>query len=285
MKLADIIQRGPLDPAASAQKIPWDEPGFSARMLREHLTQRHDAASRRSETIDRHVAWIHTHVAGERTGTVLDLGCGPGLYTERLARLGHSCVGIDFSPASLEHALETASRDRLACAYRQRDLRLGDFGTGFDLALLVFGELNTFTGPEVEQLLRELAASLVSGARLVLEVHTVDAVREVGMRAPSWYSADSGLFSERPHVVLKEAAWSEPPGVSIERYLVIDAQSAEVSEYAGTLHAHSEQSLRGWLADAGFDSVERYHSLAGVESDGQPDLFVVVARRAGPSGV
>lgn len=28
---------------------------------------------------------------------ILDLGCGPGLYTSRLARLGHCCVGIDFS--------------------------------------------------------------------------------------------------------------------------------------------------------------------------------------------
>ena len=40
----------------------------------------------------------------ERGARVLDLGCGPGLYTTRLAKLGHTCVGIDFSPASIAYA-------------------------------------------------------------------------------------------------------------------------------------------------------------------------------------
>jgi predicted TPR repeat methyltransferase len=35
---------------------------------------------------------------------ILDLGCGPGLYTQRLASLGHTCVGIDISPASIAYA-------------------------------------------------------------------------------------------------------------------------------------------------------------------------------------
>ena len=31
---------------AGRYKIPWDEPGFSRRMLKEHLNQAHDLASR-----------------------------------------------------------------------------------------------------------------------------------------------------------------------------------------------------------------------------------------------
>ena len=48
MNLIDIVNR-PLNPApwAEGEKIPWDEPEFSARMLHEHLSQKHDAASRR----------------------------------------------------------------------------------------------------------------------------------------------------------------------------------------------------------------------------------------------
>ncbi len=102
MKLSDIIARIPSPaPWAEGEKIPWNEPGFSARMLHEHLSQDHDAASRRSMVIDRQVDWIHQSLLWGNPARVLDLGCGPGLYTSQLARRGCSCTGIDFSPASI----------------------------------------------------------------------------------------------------------------------------------------------------------------------------------------
>jgi 2-polyprenyl-3-methyl-5-hydroxy-6-metoxy-1,4-benzoquinol methylase len=76
-------------------RLPWHDEAFSRRMLREHLSQAHDGASRRFATIDRQVAWIHDQVLRRRPSRVLDLECGPGLYTERLAALGHACTGID----------------------------------------------------------------------------------------------------------------------------------------------------------------------------------------------
>lgn len=56
MKLIDIIHRQPNpQPWSEGEKIPWNDPAFSKRMLKEHLSQAHDAASRRSETIDAQV--------------------------------------------------------------------------------------------------------------------------------------------------------------------------------------------------------------------------------------
>lgn len=70
--------------------------------------------------------------------------CGPGLYSTRLARLGHTCVGIDFSPASIRYARETAEREELACTFRHEDIRSADYGSGYNLAMLIFGEINVF---------------------------------------------------------------------------------------------------------------------------------------------
>jgi 2-polyprenyl-3-methyl-5-hydroxy-6-metoxy-1,4-benzoquinol methylase len=129
MNLTDIVRRTAVpEPWAEGEKIPWNDPDFSARMLQEHLSQEHDAASRRFEKIDRHVAWIHTHGLGEKPSAILDLGCGPGLYASRLARRGHTCVGIDFGPASIAYARAQAEREGLACTYRLEDLRTADFG-------------------------------------------------------------------------------------------------------------------------------------------------------------
>ncbi len=109
MELIELIRRPRTpEPWAEGEKIPWSDPGFSQRMLNEHLSQAHDAASRRFEIIDQQVEWIHHQVLKGKPGRVLDLGCGPGLYTSRLAKLGHACTGIDFSPASIAYARQQA---------------------------------------------------------------------------------------------------------------------------------------------------------------------------------
>ena len=88
-------------------------------MLKEHLSQEHDAASRRAAIIDGQVAWIHDHLLQGNPTRILDLCCGPGLYANRLARLGHRCVGIDFSPASIAYARERSEAGGLSCTYIQ----------------------------------------------------------------------------------------------------------------------------------------------------------------------
>ena len=110
MNLLDVIHRTSApEPWAEGDKIPWHDPAFSRRMLREHLSQAHDAASRRAIIIDEHVDWIQREVLLNRSSRVLDLGCGPGLYSSRLAQRGHTCMGIDFGPASIEYARELCS--------------------------------------------------------------------------------------------------------------------------------------------------------------------------------
>ncbi len=124
MNLLEIVNRAPVpEPWSEGEKIPWNDPGFSRRMLAEHLSQAHDAASRRGSKIDAHVDWIDRVVLDAHPSRILDLGCGPGLYTSRLAERGHTCLGIDFSPASIEHATGTASSEDLDCAYRLGDIR------------------------------------------------------------------------------------------------------------------------------------------------------------------
>ena len=116
--LMEIVRRSQTpEPWAEGEKIPWNEPGFSRRMLQEHLSQQHDLASRRAVTIRKHVDWIQRAVLPGGPSRILDLGCGPGLYASRLAKLGHDCTGVDFSPASIEYAREI-------CPGRRSDLFL-----------------------------------------------------------------------------------------------------------------------------------------------------------------
>ncbi|MBD3218627.1 MAG: methyltransferase domain-containing protein, partial [candidate division Zixibacteria bacterium] len=124
-------------------KIPWDDPEFSKRMLEEHLSQEHDLASRRTAIIDKHVNWIHTIILNKQPSRILDLCCGPGFYTSRLSEIGHACRGIDFSPASIEYAREKMNDDNKV-AYSQEDIITADYGSDYDLIMLIYGEFNVF---------------------------------------------------------------------------------------------------------------------------------------------
>lgn len=281
MNLLDIVRRTPApEPWSEGEKIPWNEPGFSARMLAEHLSQAHDHASRRFAVVDRQVAWIHETVLGCTPTRVLDLGCGPGLYASRLARLGHSCFGIDFGPASVAYAREEATRDGLDCRYALADIRTAEFGSGYGLAMLIFGEFNVFRAEEAAQLLCRVHAALAPGGVLLLEPHLYGVVEAEGKEPASWYTSPSGLFSSKPHLVLTENFWDPGRGVTTHRHYVIDAATGEVTRHADSMQAYTEGDYRALLEAAGFQDVLFYPSLTGTAEPEAFGLCVVTSRRA-----
>lgn len=279
MKLLDVVRRQPIpEPWAEGEKIPWNDPDFSRRMLKEHLSQDHDAASRRSETIDKHVQWIHRGVLYGNPNRILDLGCGPGLYTSRLSKLGHECVGIDYSPASVAYAKEQAKKEGLQCTYLHEDIRDVDYGTGYSLVMLIFGEFNVFSPKDARVILKKAHHALVDNGFLLLESHTFSAVRKMGGQS-SWYSADSGLFSDQPHICLREGFWDAESGTATERYFIIDALTGEVTPHAASMQAYTDEQYRSLLTECGFGEVEFYPSLRGDIDESQSDFIVVVARK------
>jgi SAM-dependent methyltransferase len=280
MILADLIHRAaPPAPWAEGDKIPWNDPDFSRRMLREHLSQAHDAASRRSIIIDEHVEWIHRTLLNNRSSRVLDLGCGPGLYSSRLAQRGHACVGIDFSPASIEYARDFAQAQQLACEYHLADVRHADFGSGYDLAMFVFGESNVFRPEELQHILRKAYAALNDGGHILLEVHPLAVVQRLGHQRATWYTLEQGLFSDRPHLVLFESFWDEAQAVAIERFYIIDAETNDVTPHASSMQAYTDEQYRYALQIAGFTDIIFFPSLIGTPDERQPDLFAIVAKK------
>lgn len=280
VNLLDITHRlSNPEPWSEGEKIPWNDPDFSVRMLKEHLSQQHDAASRRFVTIDRHVAWIHETLLGSASASVLDLCCGPGFYTSRLARLGHICTGIDFSPASVAYAQAEAERERLACKYQLADVRQVDYGAGYGLAMLIHGELNVFRPDEVREILSKVYRALAPGGILLLEPHTYAAVETMGQEPRSWYSSPSGLFSDCPHVVLTENIWLDEPGIAMTRHYVIDADTGGVTRHVQTMQAYREDGYRDLLSACGFADVAFYPSLTGEEREDSYGLMVIVGRK------
>jgi SAM-dependent methyltransferase len=277
--LLDLIYRGaPLPPWSPGEGLPWHDPGFSERMLREHLSQEHDVASRRFDKIDRQVAWIDAELLDGAPARILDLGCGPGFYCERLAALGHDCVGIDLSPASIRYAGARAAESGSWCSYTLGDVRHAELGLGYGLAMLLFGEFSTLSPRDADIVLDRVRLALDPGGLLLLEPHTFDDLAgRAGRRR--WRSADRGVFLDRPHLTLREEVWHEGVEALGQAWYVIDGADGEVMSYRQTMRAYRDGTLRELLGRHGFDEVAFLPSLLGVADPEQTDLQAVVARK------
>lgn len=235
-------------------------------------------ASRRSETIDKHVAWIHQEILNGKSSRILDLGCGPGFYSERLAALGHTCCGIDFSPASIAYARKNSSHpDKYE--FVLGDIRTVDYGRDYDLAAIIFGEFNAFPPSDAETILGKMYAALKPGGRILIEAHTYDAIKRIGQAENSWYRSESGLFSDRPHLCLIANIWYEDEELERTSFAVLDAETTEAEVYINTLQAYSFDSYRAMLKRAGFSQVDIIPAWGKPDFDENDNLVMLRARR------
>ena len=279
MKLKDIVNRSekPI-PWTEGEKIPWDEPAFSERMLREHLSQEHDAASRRFKTIDQHVDWIHGSLLNEQPSLVLDLGCGPGFYVSRLAQLGHTCTGVDFSPASIEYAQQQNLENHTGCTYIHHDLRTFDYGNGYDLVMLIYGEFNTFRKPDARDILIKAHKALKDDGKLLIELNSYSCLHGFGLTAPDWHAGQGGLFSDQPYLFMEESFWNEEMQAATRRMYVIDAASGDVQQMADNHQAYTEDDLQKIANECGFSKVEFHTNWPG-HIDESGDYLLMVCEK------
>lgn len=115
----------------------WTDEHTSKQMLKFHLDEKLDVSSRNIAFIDQSVDWIVSRFNIGAGKTIADFGCGPGLYTTRLARRHAVVTGIDFSKRSIQYAQETADRERLPFRYGNRNYLDFETDERFDLILMI----------------------------------------------------------------------------------------------------------------------------------------------------
>lgn len=254
-------------------KIPWNDPDFSKRMLREHLSQDHNLASRKKEIINKQVEWIHTKLCGSASKKILDLGCGPGFYINEFASKGYQCTGIDFSPASIEYA--NINKAYSNTEFIQGNLLKINFGSSYDIITFIFGEINVFSPNDCIHILQKAYDSLLSGGTFLLEVHTFEIIKEAAFLPNSWYKSETGLFSPYPHICLIENHWFEKENTSFQQFYVFDLHDDILNTYISTTKAWTNKEYQKLLEDAGFVNVT-FHTDWPVHDD---SLFAITAQK------
>ncbi len=148
----------------------WQDPYISKQLLEAHLSPDTEGASRSFAFIDKSIDFIQQIAPKKSYQKVLDLGCGPGLYSERLAKKGYTVTGLDFSENSIRYAKEQAKELELDIEYRCVNyMELNDSNI-YDLALLIYCDYGALAPEDRSKLLYNIWNSLKSGGQLLLDV-------------------------------------------------------------------------------------------------------------------
>lgn len=277
---SDLVRRiasaPPPAPWEDARAIPWSDPEFSRRMLREHLDQSHDRASRRISIIDAHVEWIHERILHSKPSRILDLGCGPGLYTQRLAERGHACTGIDCSPAAINYARAQARSTGADCIYRLEDIRMrDDFRIGeqpYDLIMFIYGEFCMIQPADARAVLDRCRCALKPGGRMLLEILTADAVIRMGTQPRYWSIRRDGIMSDFPYLCLEDYHYCPDKNASMIRYWFADSEYGALNSFTQTFALWHHRQLETLFLSTRFDPAVLPSALAGITDDNGDDL-------------
>lgn len=126
------------------------------------------------ERTETEVAALVRYLKLEQPLRILDLACGFGRHTNRLAALGHQMTGVDIMEGFLELARRDAQKRAVTVDYRQGDMRAIEFEDEFDRIILAFTAFGYFDDAGNLLVLWKIAQALKPGGLMIFDSHNRD---------------------------------------------------------------------------------------------------------------
>ena len=215
----------------------------------------------------------------ERTGTevssILDLACGTGVITCRLAAKGYELIGVDISPEMLMEANARAAEGNYAFEpmFINQDLReLDMYGTS-DAAICSFDGLNYIEPEELGGVFKRVSYFVRPGGVFIFDVNTEAKFRK--MDGMTYIDEDEDFFCAwRTDYYEEERECVYCVDVFRREGELWDRSTEEHVEYT-----HDAQTLKELLLDNGFEAVEFFGELSFSAPEADEDRIFVCCRR------
>ncbi len=224
----------------------WTDEHISKQLLNVHLNPDVDLGSRKKSSIEKTANWILDTQKEKGKLNILDLGCGPGLYTEIFAKSGHNVTGIDISKNSIEYAKKCAIDKELDIAYLNTSYLETDLESDkYDLIVLIFTDLGVLIPTERESLLEMIFRVLKKGGTFIFDV-LKDREIETKTSPKTWEASNNGFWKESPYLALSESFLYQKEKVILFQHNIVDAQE-NIETYRFWTHFFSQTDVKKML--------------------------------------
>ena len=254
----------------------WTSPDISEMMLRFHLDGSVDLASRRTAFIESSVDWINARFELGPGKRVIDLGCGPGLYTNRLARSGAAVTGIDFAERSVDHARAEAAREGLTIDYVVGDYLAFETDERFDLAMVIMCDYCALSPEQRARLIERVRQLLEPGGAFLFDVYSLAFFDTWEERTAYGRGLMDDFWSAADYYGFLDTFTYQAEKLVLEKYVVIERGGS--AEYLNWFQHYDPASLTAELEAGGMEVTDVLGDVAGGPYDHEASEFAVVAR-------
>lgn len=254
----------------------WDDEYISEQMLKFHLNPDIEAASKTKETIEIEADFIIKSVAMSEGKTVLDLGCGPGLYVKEFAKTGAIVTGIDLSDRSIDYANSNIKPAHGNTTFIKMNYLEINFRESFDLATLIFYDFCALNKDEQKILLEKIHRALKNNGYFIFDIVTENKPISI---LSSISVCEEGFWSPKPYVEILNTYLYENPKTEGLQYVIIDeAGSTRIIRIYHRLFSLND--ITEMLNEIGFKVENVYNNLKGDDFSKDSETYGIIARKA-----
>lgn len=255
----------------------WTDEHVSKQMLQFHIDESNDMASRNGQTIDEIVSFIKKRFNVGRYTSIIDFGCGPGLYSQRLAKVGAKVTGLDFSSRSIDYAKDAAAKNFLNINYICADYLEYKSQDCFDLALLIYCDLCALSPDQRKKLLGNIHQCLKDDGRLVFDLYSLFAFGKKSEAIQIEKNLMHGFWSKNDYFGIMQTFIYESEKVVLDRYDIIEKDQHKV--IYNWLEHFDLSKIELELRSAGFEVEDVFSDLKGKKYDELSDEFSIIAKK------
>jgi cyclopropane fatty-acyl-phospholipid synthase-like methyltransferase len=255
----------------------WTDEHTSKQMLAFHLDEEIDASSRNIAFIDRSVDWIASHFNIGAGTKIADFGCGPGLYTTRLAKRRADVTGIDFSKRSLQYAQGVANKEKLNIHYINESYLDFETENRFHLILMIMCDFCALSPPQRKKMLDTFYAILEPKGSILLDVYSLNAFDHREETATYEANLLNGFWSPNRYYGFLNTFKYQIEKVVLDKYTLIEA--GRTRTVYNWLQYFSVEALKREFAECGFTIEDFYSDVAGSPFSPESKEFAVVAKK------
>lgn len=235
----------------------WTDAHISKKLLELHLNPNVGIASRTFEAIDDTVDMIDKTI--KPGSNILDLGCGPGLYAERLAKKGHYVTGVDFSKHSIDYARKERDKNLSNIHYINENYLNLVFENEFDLVMMIYCDFGALIPEERNSMIEIIRRALKPKGLFLFDSISEAAVKKVSF-GTSWEIAESGFYSPDPYICLNKSFHFPESKAILDQHIVI-MENKSVKLYRFWNHYFSVRDVRQLFLSRGFSRITVIESL------------------------
>lgn len=228
----------------------WTEEYIAKQMLDAHLKPNFDGASRRNSIIEETVDFLTKNVLKENS-LILDLGCGPGLYAEKLCKKGYKVTGVDFSENTISYAKNSARKQKMNIEYKCDNFFNLNYCEDYDVVMQIYGEINTFSDQERDKLFKIVYNALKPNGIFVFDIST-PILRQKYCLKKNWYISEGGFWREKDHIVLEEG-FQYDNDIWLDQYIIADSFGVQV--YRNWFHDYTIETISEIIQNCGFNII------------------------------